>query len=195
MTQKQSSPPSTRDKIIKEAENLFAIYNYDSVSLSDIAKKNKITKAAFYYHFKSKEELFLEILKKAHNNISSKILILAKQNLPLEEKFKKIILTSLDIKLSRKYLTTLTMQKLSKHDKNISKFVGNFKDELLTQIKPLMKEIIQSCDYPKDTDPKFIAFFIMSSLKGYSIQTACGSCSEWNNEQFANEIIKIIFRK
>jgi len=195
MTKKRSCPPSTRDKIIKEAENLFSKYNYNSVSLNDIALKNKITKAAFYYHFKSKEELFVEIIKKAHTNISTKISEILNLDIILEEKFKKIIIASLDINLNSKYLTTLSLQKLSKNDKNITNFVCEFKDEMLNQIEPLMKEILDSCGYPKDTDPKFIAFFLMSSLKGYSMQRTCGNCNKWSNEQFANEIIKIIFRK
>ncbi len=186
---------SKKEKIIKKAENLFSRYNYNAVSLNDIAQQNKVTKAALYYHFKNKEDLFLSILKKAHKEISFSINKIVNQPISTEEKVKKIILTVLDTKINQNYLTNLTVQKLSKNDKKLSKLISELKEESLKVIEPLMKEIIKSRNYPQETDPKILSFFIMSSLKGYTIQKTCDGYAKWPAEQFANEIINIIFRK
>lgn len=53
---------STRDKILQESFNLFLQRNYKEVSLKDIVEKVGLTKGAFYHHFKSKEQLFIEVL-------------------------------------------------------------------------------------------------------------------------------------
>ena len=55
---------SKKEKILKIASQSFARYGYDGVSMDFIARKTGITKAAIYYHFKSKHELFEIILTK-----------------------------------------------------------------------------------------------------------------------------------
>ena len=120
---------SKKEEILKKAENLFSRYNYNAVSLNYIAQKNKVTKAALYYHFKNKEDLFLSILKKAHKEISFSINKIVNQQISTEEKVKKIILTVLDTKINQNYLTNLTVQKLSKNDKKLSKLISELKEE------------------------------------------------------------------
>jgi len=49
---------NTKKCIIDTARRFFSEYNYLAVSMSDIAKKLNITKAALYYHFTSKAEIY-----------------------------------------------------------------------------------------------------------------------------------------
>lgn len=51
----------TRELIINESYKLFLLKGYKEVSLKDIVEKVGLTKGAFYHHFKSKDQLFLEI--------------------------------------------------------------------------------------------------------------------------------------
>ncbi len=51
-----------KDEILKIASREFAKYGYNGVSMDTIAKKAGISKAAIYYHFKSKSSLFEEIV-------------------------------------------------------------------------------------------------------------------------------------
>jgi AcrR family transcriptional regulator len=48
----------TRARIQQVALNLFTEQGYEKTSLREIAEHLGVTKAALYYHFKSKEELF-----------------------------------------------------------------------------------------------------------------------------------------
>jgi AcrR family transcriptional regulator len=53
----------TRERIKQVALELFTEHGYDQTSLREIAERLGVTKAALYYHFKSKEEIvhaFLE---------------------------------------------------------------------------------------------------------------------------------------
>jgi AcrR family transcriptional regulator len=54
-----------RERILREAERLFAEHGYRGVSIRDIAHACGMTNAALYYHFSSKEDLFLNMLR--HN--------------------------------------------------------------------------------------------------------------------------------
>jgi Transcriptional regulator len=51
----------TREKIVDEAFKLFLQNSYKEVAIQDIVDKVGLTKGAFYYFFKSKEQLFREI--------------------------------------------------------------------------------------------------------------------------------------
>lgn len=54
---------STRDRILATAAELFAGRGYSSASLQDVADRLGITKAALYYHFDSKDDILLTILR------------------------------------------------------------------------------------------------------------------------------------
>lgn len=59
-------PPSTaiegRERILQEAERLFSAKGYKGVSIRDIARACAVSNAAIYYHFESKQELYIQML-------------------------------------------------------------------------------------------------------------------------------------
>jgi AcrR family transcriptional regulator len=59
----QAPAQDTRSRIIVEAGRLFYAQGYNNTGLEQIAAGLKLTKPAFYYHFKSKNELALEYLE------------------------------------------------------------------------------------------------------------------------------------
>ena len=52
----------TRSKILRAAEKLFALRGYDGASLREIINLAKVDLALVNYHFRSKENLFHEVL-------------------------------------------------------------------------------------------------------------------------------------
>ncbi len=48
----------TKEKILEKAYTMFSTQGYEQTSLSTLAKELSITKAALYYHFQSKEQIF-----------------------------------------------------------------------------------------------------------------------------------------
>ena len=54
---------SPRKKLLKEAFCLFLVKSYDSVTMMDIQKAAKTSRGAIYYHFRSKEEIYEEVIK------------------------------------------------------------------------------------------------------------------------------------
>jgi AcrR family transcriptional regulator len=61
-------PPggSTRERILDIALELFTERGYDKTSIRDIAERLGTTKAALYYHFKSKADILLELHLRLH---------------------------------------------------------------------------------------------------------------------------------
>ncbi|MFC4336693.1 TetR/AcrR family transcriptional regulator [Salininema proteolyticum] len=57
MTQTSQNPVPTRERIQKTAIELFSENGYERTSLREIAEHLGLTKAALYYHFKTKEDI------------------------------------------------------------------------------------------------------------------------------------------
>lgn len=57
---------STRERILEVALQLFNEQGYDRTSLRQIAERLGVSKAALYYHFKSKEDILLELHLRLH---------------------------------------------------------------------------------------------------------------------------------
>lgn len=58
---KQHRRGNTRQRIQDVALELFAEQGYEKTSLREIAERLEVTKAALYYHFKTKEEIIVGI--------------------------------------------------------------------------------------------------------------------------------------
>jgi AcrR family transcriptional regulator len=55
-----------REAILDTSAKLFSQRGYKEVSIRDIAQACGLTNAALYYHFKNKEDLFLAMLQRDH---------------------------------------------------------------------------------------------------------------------------------
>ena len=68
-----TSETSLREKILLTAKSLFIQQGYHGLAMRQISEAVGVSKAALYYHFKDKEELFLAILDIYLNEIESAI--------------------------------------------------------------------------------------------------------------------------
>jgi AcrR family transcriptional regulator len=67
-------PKKRREQLLTSARKLFVKNGYRGTTIDEIAKKAKLTKGAVYFHFKSKEDIFLELVKSIsdHNSATLK---------------------------------------------------------------------------------------------------------------------------
>jgi len=68
-----ASGPDAVERILAAAKDLFAESGFDAVSMNAIAERAGVSKANVFHHFKSKNALYLEILKAACNQSGSQI--------------------------------------------------------------------------------------------------------------------------
>ncbi|MFE0453029.1 TetR/AcrR family transcriptional regulator [Streptomyces sp. NPDC058914] len=70
---RQQRRGNTRQRIQDVALELFAEQGYEKTSLREIAERLEVTKAALYYHFKTKEEIIVSIFADLTKPIESLI--------------------------------------------------------------------------------------------------------------------------
>jgi AcrR family transcriptional regulator len=60
---------STRERLLTAAANLFAERGYGLTSMRDIARATRVRVASLYHHFKSKEDLYHEVLDREQTKL------------------------------------------------------------------------------------------------------------------------------
>src|SRR5512137_2530641 len=55
---------ASRDESLKSAMHLFANRGFHETSMSEVAREARVSKALIFWHFKTKEELFLAVLNR-----------------------------------------------------------------------------------------------------------------------------------
>ena len=55
-------PEPTRRRVLDVAMNLFSQYSFAGTSLQMIADELNLTKAAIYYHFRTREQLLIALM-------------------------------------------------------------------------------------------------------------------------------------
>jgi len=190
----QSQPnTNTKEKIIATAETLFSKYSYGAVSMNDIANVVKATKAALYYHFKSKEELFIEMAKEVFKDFSNIIDEVLSKDIPLEKKFKEFLATYINFSVEKRDLTRLMMQKFSKNDEKIIKLLHEFKQKIINQIEPLVNEILMLKGLTKKADSRLLTLLLIGSLNALITSEMIKSPNNLPAIEVADQVASLIF--
>ncbi|MCX7738565.1 MAG: TetR/AcrR family transcriptional regulator [Hydrogenothermaceae bacterium] len=63
----------TKERLIETAKELFSQKGYHETRVSDIVKKADVAQGTFYFYFKSKEDLFLNLIRKLHQELLEKL--------------------------------------------------------------------------------------------------------------------------
>lgn len=191
---------TNKEIILNTAIDLFHSLGYSQTSVDKIIDQSGISKSNFYYHFRSKEFLALQILDTLIHKYKKEVILetLYEKNLsPLERLtsyFDKII----------SYHETLSCRKgcpfgnlaLEQSDinDNFRNKLSNFFSEWKNAIEECIREGIKKNDFHENIDPSSLADLILSQIEGSillskthkTIDTLKNSCSQ---------ILKLITKK
>jgi AcrR family transcriptional regulator len=79
----ETTQPSTRDRILDIALDLFTEQGFDATSLRQIAERLGVTKAALYYHFESKDDILMALHMRLHEFGRTALLRMANEEEPV----------------------------------------------------------------------------------------------------------------
>lgn len=154
----------TRDEILKAAGMLFAQRGYFGVSMRDIAYELDLTKAALYYHFKSKDELCLNLLSSTARDLINSLSLALSEGGDSLDKLLRVIKAYLDFATKRPEARLLLNQELSNiDDKGLQEFAQNFEDQILTFLGKVVSAVEQTQRWSK-RKVFLVASFILSFI-------------------------------
>ncbi len=158
---------NTKELIIKKASELFADSGYLGVSMEDIAKQLSITKAALYYHFTGKEELYSSVLDDVYLSMNKKIeaINLKQDSTKILEDYIKVYI---DFTMKEKTLLKILLPRVMMENEEIRKKILSIRNLFLEKVKFHLKEIGRQ-KYQKDKkmledDSLMIMYFVEGLL-------------------------------
>ena len=195
MINAKESTTSTKNLIIDTAEQLFAQFGYLGVSMMDIASSLEITKAALYYHFDSKEKIYLKVLDNAFKEFSETIQkVIGDEKLSIENRFRKTITAYINFCLEKRDLAKLTMQKLSKDSDNIVNFIAKLKIEVARQLEPVVKDFLVSKKRSRLIDSKIATYLLIGMLNAFILGEIVDGGKNWKAKDILKQIERLFFR-
>jgi len=108
----ETSPDDTREKLLTAALNQFAERGFYGASIAQIAGEVDLTKQALLYHFKRKEDLYSEVLKRISERLQAAMGSRVDPSLPPEQRFEDMIMGFYDIALAYPLDSKVLMREL-----------------------------------------------------------------------------------
>ncbi|MFQ5730125.1 MAG: TetR/AcrR family transcriptional regulator, partial [Waddliaceae bacterium] len=150
-------------RILKVAESLFADKGFSAVSMSTIAKKAKVSKANIYHHFKTKEDLYLAILRQAGDEIAYLLESLNVQRKSAIERLEVFLITHLKILMRQENVTKLLLREVMEGSpKRQRDIVKKGFSKPFSYLVKIIREGQKSGELRANIDPSVIATMFIS---------------------------------
>ena len=151
--------------IVASAAKLFARFGLEKTTMEDIAKAAKKGKSSLYYYFKSKEQVFAEVIKHEIAGLQKTILEAVEQENDPSGKLRKFVGTRLDYLSEKADQYTTVKEEYLKHYAFIQKLTEDYSQWELSVIKKIIQVgIAQGLFEVSDLDTTAKAIFF--ALKG-----------------------------
>lgn len=155
---------NSKQRILKIASELFSDSGFLGVSMADIAKSLNITKAALYYHFTNKKELYLEVLEKSFRNLIKSISKVNIKEMSLERKLSEMIQSYLRFGLREKNLIKSLIVISPKSDPKITRYITELGKRVNQQFQLFLKKILRKRVAAQEVDLKFITSGLLGTM-------------------------------
>ena len=130
--------------ILKAAESIFAKKGYSFTTVDDIAEEAQFSKATIYQYFKSKVDIFFEIILNSLEEMNQELRRIREKSIRAEEKLKEIIRFTFNFFQEKENISRIFFM-----EKNFMQKFFNFMTE---RQKPASYD--QELKYLKNINPK-----------------------------------------
>lgn len=132
---------TSKEKIIRVSQQLFAANGYDAVGVAQICQKSDISKGTFYYHFESKEILFLELLENWLTSVDQKLKTISEVNFSWNDGVQYILIFLKELACETAKQNIIFLEFYSKAIRN--QIVWNRLDLEMKKYQLLLSKLIQ----------------------------------------------------
>lgn len=181
---------SGRSRILDEAERLFRTRGYNAVTMRDIAREVGIRQASLYYHFPSKEQLFVAVTEQMferHRTGLHQGIHHAGGDLQLQlHAVAKWFLSQPPVHFLSMFHTDMP----SLGEENLKKLSVCAQQSVFEPIRQIFAEAQERGEIRDDARPKLLAGFFLSCIESVPYVTNFPDTA--SNEVIVNEIISVL---
>ena len=153
---------STKDKLLAIATKHFVEYGYDGARMDMMAQECEYNKATFYYHFKSKDELYKNVLVTIFSIINKELQKLELTNNPKENLKNYVFIVVKTISDNRVY-SKLLMSEIATGFKRLNPEALKSAFSMLRVFFQILKSGVESGEF-KQITPILPHFMIVGTV-------------------------------
>jgi len=136
------------EQILETAKNLFIQKGYSGLSMREISDALGVSKAALYYYFKDKEQLFLAILTLYLDDMDTALVRIISQPLPCKDQIRLFIEYILTQPAEQRATIRLSMQESSHLGPESRKtFDTLYREKFIGQLQTILKAGMQNGEF------------------------------------------------
>ncbi|MDA3871500.1 MAG: TetR/AcrR family transcriptional regulator [Candidatus Marinimicrobia bacterium] len=185
---------NTKEKIQNVAIKMFSGKGYTETSMREISAELNISKAALYYHFSNKEEIFTSIVENIFKETIKFNKELASKNIPTWEILKKWIEHAINCSVKKDNIGQLIRQIMMGKFKNVSNNIDifsfiNVNFEILNSV---IKKGIEEKEIRSDIDSKFLTMNFLGSLHSV-LGPMRNNTKNLTNKKISESLYKLIY--
>ncbi len=150
---------STKEKLFLAAKEIFSEKGFYETKISDIVEKAGVAQGTFYIYFKSKDDIFIELVKKLHSDLMKKLKVYSKVNIGFPTKIKGFSRDFVTEVYKNKDIANIFFTQLSGSNEEFRKLFIQKINDLQNLLIEIIKESIPN------TDASIVADLIIGFLR------------------------------
>lgn len=182
-----------RQALLDAARSIFARYGYNKTTVDEIAKAARKGKSTFYYYYKSKEEIFKDVIDKEAQIFRMKLIESISTSTDPVTKIKNYIVTRLGYFKNLVNFYSVLKNEGDEHFIFIEEVRNKYDSEQLNIIKMIFLEAIQNNIIELD-DVELASESVAVVLKGLEYHLMFGGEGASIEESKIDKIIDMIFK-
>jgi TetR/AcrR family transcriptional repressor of nem operon len=162
---------ATRAIILNKAYELIYANGYQATSIDDIIAATEVTKGAFYYHFKNKEEMGLAVINEVIYPRMYMAMVEPLKNVenPVDDLYglmNKFLLANPALEIKYGCPANNLVQEMAPVNKKFKLALSRLMEQWKAAIEGSVKKGIKAGSIRKDVNPEGVATFIISGYGG-----------------------------
>ena len=181
--------PGLREQILVTAKSLFIQQGYHGLAMREISEAVGVSKAALYYHFKDKEELFLAILSSNLNEIESAIAQIQSKPVSYSEQIILFVEYVLKQPAEQRAMIRLASQEMSQLSATArKKFDKTYHDHFIGKLQSIFQAGVENGEF-RPIDPAIATWALLGIMYPYFYPAHSGATPV--RPEIINQIISI----
>jgi AcrR family transcriptional regulator len=164
---REQSKDQTRQRLLDAAQAIFMKKGFVAASVEDIAGAAGYTRGAFYSNFRSKNELFLELLRRDHETMQAGLRAIFENAATREEMEERVMRYYSNLHRENKcFLLWVEAKLLAARDGRFRLRFNAFLHEKLEQLAAYVREFSARVGTPMLLPPEMLAMGLMGLCDG-----------------------------
>lgn len=162
-----TNPAHSREVILSAAERLFVERGYRGISMREIADEVGVTKAALYYHFRDKEQLFVALLDNVLDELAALVEQCRSANDSHRAQIQAVMRQVMLLPPERRAGLRLASQELGNLDTATrQQFIERYHAQFIGRIAAIFAEGVANDEF-KPVDPQIGAWALLGMMYPY----------------------------